>query len=208
MRALNRTFIAIAVSCVAAATAAAQTPPPDGTPAPAPAPAPAPTMGDPATPAPAMPKGARKLVGQRQVIYTSVGVAESPTFTVGTSMPPGVSIAVGLSLNYDGNGQPNPAMPGMRLEDKWAARAFVYGAYYFYNVFPVAMGAEIAFATGLAPTFRDVFTVQPGLVVYYAPFPVPVVIGTALDLQFNIPKTGEMSFRTVMPGLRIIYVLR
>ena len=48
--------------------------------------------------------------------------------------------------------------------------------------------------------------IQPGIGVFYAPFPAPIVLGSALDLAITVPKTGSATVATVTPGLRIIYV--
>ena len=196
----KRITMAIALVSAAAATAAAQEPPPAEPGPPAAPSAPTPSAAAAAMPeTPPAPKAVPKLVGRHTTFYTSVGVEESPTWTLGVSFPPGVSIAAGIQLEYNGNGL------APMSEDKLSFRSFLYGAYYFYNKLPFAMGIEGAVATGLAPTAFDVLTLQPGLVVYYAPFPAPVVIGTALDLQINFPKDLDPVVKTLMPGLRIIY---
>jgi len=123
-------------------------------------------------------------------------------------MPPGISLAVGLNLNYDRNGL---AIPGttMRSTDKFAFSGLLYGSYYFYNKFPVGIAAEAAVVAPLAPSaFEPAVAIRPGMVIYYAPFPVPLVLGAALDLSITLPKgSAKASVSTLTPGLRIIYVL-
>lgn len=181
-----------------AGTAWAQDPP--AAPAPAPAPAAAP---EPAAAPMAMP---RKFTGDQEAFFISGGVSDSTTWTIGTTLPVGVTISVGLNINYDGNGL---AIPGttMRSTDKTAFSGILYGAYYFYNKFPVGIAAEAAVVEPLSPTAGSPATViQPGIGIFYAPFPAPIVLGSGLDLQIVIPKQGSASIQTVTPGLRIVYV--
>lgn len=147
-----------------------------------------------------------KFTGDKQSFYISGTVADSPFWTIGTTFPSGVVVAVGLDLNYDGNGLPIPGST-TRATDKFAFNGILYGAYYFYNKFPVGILAEAALVAPLSPKqFDPFFIVQPGIGFYYAPFPVPLVLGTALDLSITKPKTGSVSVSTVTPGVRIIYV--
>jgi phosphoglycerol transferase MdoB-like AlkP superfamily enzyme len=85
--------------------------------------------------------------------------------------------------------------------------SFADGAYYFVNKFPVGIAVEAAVVEPLSPTAGSPATViQPGIGVYYAPFPAPIVLGSGLDLQIVIPKGGSTTVQTVTPGLRIVYV--
>jgi hypothetical protein len=148
---------------------------------------PAPSGG--AAPAPmAMP---RKFTGDQQAFFIQGGVADSTTWAIGTTLPVGVTIAVGLDINYNGNGLPGPTgTPGV-------------------NKFPVGIVIEAAVVEPLSPTVGSPVTViQPGIGIFYAPFPAPIVLGSALDLQIVIPKAdgAKPIIQTVTPGLRIAYV--
>lgn len=179
-----------------AGTAWAQDPPA----APAPAPAAAP---EPAASPMAMP---RKFTGDQEAFFISGGVADSTTWTIGTTLPVGVTISVGLNINYNGNGLP-VAGSNTPSTDKFAFQGILYGAYYFYNKFPVGIAAEAAIVEPLSPKAGDPFTIiEPGIGIYYAPFPAPIVLGSGLDLMITIPKNGSTVVQTVTPGLRIVYV--
>jgi hypothetical protein len=199
MKRLNRGCTAFVLVSIMAATAYADDPPAT--------PTPASTEAAPAeAPAPAAP-AARKFAGARTSYYVSGSVSDSPFWTVGTTRAPGFSLAVGMSLNYDRNGL---AIPGsaMRSTDKLSVQGLVYGSYYIYNKFPVGIATEVAVITPLSPSaFNPFVAIRPGVVMYYAPFPAPVVIGAGLDLSITIPKgAGKASVQTLTPGLRIIYV--
>lgn len=210
MKRLNRAWIAFVLVSGMAATAQADDP------AATPAPAAAPAAGEASTPEPpaALPPvpppapAPRKFAGARTSYYVSGSVSDSPFWTVGTTRAPGFSIAVGLSFNYDRNGL---AIPGgtMRSTDKLSAQGLIYGSYYIYNKFPVGIAAEVAVISPLAPkAFEPALAIRPGVVIYYAPFPVPIVFGTALDLSITMPKgDAKASVTALTPGLRIIYVL-
>ncbi|HEX8114005.1 MAG TPA: hypothetical protein VF516_40010 [Kofleriaceae bacterium] len=147
----------------------------------------------------------RKFTGDQQAFFIAGGVADSTTWTIGTTLPAGVTISVGLNINYNGNGLPGPT--GMPSSDKFAFSGVLYGAYYIVNKFPVGIAVEAALVEPLSPTAGSPATVvQPGIGIFYAPFPAPIVLGSGLDLQIVIPKNGSTVVQTVTPGLRIVYV--
>lgn len=186
-----------AVLGVTAGTARADDPP---------AAAAAPALAATEPPAAPMAPAERRFTGDKQAYFISGGVADSPFFTIGTTLPTGVTFSVGLSVDYDGNGLPIPGTT-MRASDKLSMTGLIYGAYYLYNKFPVGIAAEAALVAPLAPNaFDPFFIVQPGVAILYAPFPAPIVLGTALDLAITKPKNGSVSVSTVTPGLRIVYV--
>ncbi len=196
MKRVNRGCIAFVLASIMAATAHADDPP--APPAPAPTAPPAPT------PEPAAP---RKLAGAKTTYWISGGVADSTSWTLGTTFPPGVAIAVGLNINYDRNGLAIPGMT-MRSTDKLSLQGLVIGTVYLYNVYPTGIAAELGLITPLAPSaFNPALTIRPGVVWYYAPFSAPLVLGTALDLAITIPKGNtKASVQTVTPGVRLVYI--
>ena len=151
--------------------------------------------------------GERKFTGDKQSFYVAGGVSQSPLLTVGTTLPSGATFAVGMSFEYNGNGLAGPT--GMPSADKFGFQGLLYGGYYFYNKFPIGIAVEAALVAPLAPSgaqFNPI-TIQPGLAIFYAPFPVPLVLGTGLDLQISFFKDPiKPIVSTVMPGLRIVYV--
>ena len=150
----------------------------------------------------------RKFTGDERAFFISGGVSDSTTWSIGATLPAGVMVSVGLDINYDGNGLTNSG--GRPTSDKFAFTGVLYGAYYFYNKFPVGIAAEAALLEPLAPSVGRPATVfQPGVGVFYAPFPAPIVLGTGLDLQIVIPRGGgaKATVQTVTPGLRLFYVL-
>jgi hypothetical protein len=149
----------------------------------------------------------RKFTGDQQAFFISGGVADSTTWYIGTTLPAGVTISIGLDINYNGNGLPGPT--GMPSSDKFAFSGVLYGAYYIVNKFPIGIAIEAAVVEPLSPTAGSPATViQPGIGIFYAPFPAPIVLGSGLDLQIVIPKAdgAKPIVQTVTPGLRIVYV--
>jgi hypothetical protein len=151
--------------------------------------------------------GEHRFTGDKQSFYISGGVADSPFFSIGTTLPNGLTFAVGLDVNYNGNGLPVPGATAPS-SDKFAFTGLLYGAYYFYNKFPVGIAAEAAVIAPLSPQAFQVTTIQPGIGFYYAPFPAPIVLGTGLDVQINIFKDSNIkpTVSTLTPGVRIVYV--
>ena len=158
----------------------------------------------PAAPAPAPAAEPAKFTGSKQGYFISGGVGDNAFWGLGTTLPSGIALSVGLNLEYNGNGLPGPT--GMPTTDKFGFTGLTYGAYYFYNKFPVGLAVEAAVIAPLSPSAFDVTIIQPGLGVFYAPFPVPIALSSGLDLAITIPKNGGTTIRTVTPGLRIIYV--
>jgi hypothetical protein len=161
-----------------------------------------------ASEAPAAPMAMpRKFTGDQQAFFISGGVADSTTWSIGTTLPAGVTISIGLDINYNGNGLPGPT--GAPGSDKFAFSGVLYGAYYIVNKFPIGIAIEAAVVEPLSPTAGSPATViQPGIGIFYAPFPAPIVLGSGLDLQIVIPKAdgAKPIVQTVTPGLRIVYV--
>lgn len=156
----------------------------------------------PAEPAPAA--APAKFTGEKQGYFISGGVGDNAFWGLGTTLPSGLAFSLGVNIDYDGDGLPGP--DGMPSSDKFGFTGLLYGAYYFYNKFPVGLALEAAVIAPLSPSAFDFTIIQPGLGVFYAPFPVPIALSSALDLAITIPKNGSASVRTVTPGLRIIYL--
>lgn len=162
-------------------------------------------------PAPAAPPehammASHKFTGDAVSYYINGTVADSPLLSVGLTLPNGFTFAIGGALDYSSKGL---LVNGTPTADKTSFEGLLYGAYYFYNKFPVGIAAEVALVAPLAPNF-NVFTVQPGLAIYYAPFAAPIVVGAALDFQINAFR-GDLAplgteIKTLTPGLRIVYV--
>ena len=167
-----------------------------------------PAAAEPAAAPAAAPAEPPKFAGGRTVYFLAGSVSDSPFLFVGSTFAPGVTLAVGANFHYDGNGLPGPT--GMPTSDKLEVQGLLYGAYYVYNKFPVGVAVETSVIAPLSPQQFDVLTFRPGVAIYYAPFPVPLVVGTALDVQINVFR-GDLSalkpqVSTLTPGLRLIYV--
>jgi hypothetical protein len=155
--------------------------------------------------APAAAPAERKFTGDKQGFFMSGGVADGAFWALGTTFPNGLAVSAGVDINYDGAGLPIPGST-MRSTDKFSFQALLYGAYYIVNKFPVGIAIEAAVIAPLSPGAFDFTVIQPGIGVFYAPFPVPLVLSSALDLAITIPKDGSATVRTVTPGVRLIYV--
>ncbi len=148
----------------------------------------------------------RKFTPDKPAFFISGGVSDSPFWAVGVTLPAGVTVSVGANLEYNGNGLTGPGAT-TPSSDKLAFSGLLYGAYYIYNKFPVGVVVEASVIEPLSPTAGSPATViQPGLGIYYAPFPAPIVLGSGLNLAITIPKGGSTVVSTVTPGLRIAWI--
>ena len=145
----------------------------------------------------------RKFTGDQQAFFISGGVADSNTWSIGTTLPAGVTLSVGLNITYSSDGLPMQT----DTSKKFAFSGVLYGAYYIVNKFPIGIAIEAALVEPLSPDEGSpARVIQPGIGVFYAPFPAPIVLGSGLDLQIVMPKGGSTTVQTVTPGLRITYV--
>jgi hypothetical protein len=164
--------------------------------------APAGAAAAPEPPAPAE----RKFTPDKPALFISGGVSDSPFWTVGVTFPAGVTVSVGADLVYNGNGLTAPGST-TASSDKLAFSGLLYGAYYIYNKFPIGVVVEASLIEPLAPTAGSpAIAIQPGIGVYYAPFPAPIVFGSGLNLAITNPKGGSTVVSTVTPGLRIAWI--
>ncbi|HET9626777.1 MAG TPA: hypothetical protein VFP84_35685 [Kofleriaceae bacterium] len=165
-----------------------------------------------AAPPAAMPEHAaaasHRFTGDKTSYYVSGNAGDSPFLNVGLTLASGWSFAIGGSLQYNGSGHVGGS-PG--ADDKFAVDGLLYASYYIYNKFPVGVAVEAALISPFNPNTFQQFTVQPGLVLYYAPFPAPLVIGSGLDFQAtffrgDLGTVQKTIINTVTPGVRLIYV--
>src|SRR5512132_3856067 len=54
--------------------------------------------------APAAPPAEHRFTGDKPAYFISGGVADNPYWTLGTTLPQGVTLSVGLSVDYDSDG--------------------------------------------------------------------------------------------------------
>jgi hypothetical protein len=199
MKRLNYLFVAFALVGAMAATAHAQDatpPPPTATPAAA------------EPPAAPMAHQSHPLVAGPISFFTATAIApganaDQATLQFGISGAPGFSVGIGVNFEYISTG-----LSATDTTDKFAFTGTLFGAYYVYNKFPLAMGPEIAFVAPLAPSGASFnpFTIVPGWQFLYAPFNAPVLVGTALDIPITLFKSpGPTVVSSLQPQLRIVY---
>lgn len=194
MKRLAYCLVVLALVGATASAARAQTapPPPDATPA----------AGEP--PAAPMPPSSHPLVGPAIGYFTAaaVGADANPTWQFGISGK-NFSFGIGLNIEYNGNGL-NTSAAGVD-SNKFAFTPSIFGAYYVYNKFPVAIGPELAVVADLAPNSFTTTVIVPGIQFLYAPFNAPVLVGTALDLNIIMIKDAKTIVQTAQPQLRVTY---
>jgi hypothetical protein len=126
-------------------------------------------------------------------IATSFGV-DSPTVVLAGNAG-AVLWGIGASYKHDGNA----------TGDQDTASGVLNLAYMVYNKFPFAMGPEVTFIPELAPKGFSNNAVQAGWGLWYAPFNIPAVVGTAILVQAVFPDGGSAVVTTVTPAVRIVF---
>jgi hypothetical protein len=183
--------LVLALSWLASASAFAQ----DST-----APA-APAASVPAAAAP-MPADRPLYEGTRLGIASSFGADSPQVFLAGStgSVLWGIGVA---NFKYDGNAVASPTNPG---GDKTTADLVVSLAYMVHNQYPFAMGPEVDYIPTLAPKSFDTNVIQAGWALWYAPFHIPAVIGTAALVTIVMPPSpGKAVVTAVTPAVRIVF---
>jgi hypothetical protein len=185
MNAAALVILIVSVSAASSAYAQESTPPPPAAMAPAAAPMPA----------------ARPLFdGTHFGLASSFGVESSTVFlAVNTG---GITWGLGVNYAYDGNAVAGATNPG---GDKTHASGVLSLGYMVHNQFPFAMGPEVNFIPELAPKGFDTNVLQVGWALWYAPFNIPAVIGTAAFVQTVFPAGGKAIVTTVTPAVRMVF---
>lgn len=145
-----------------------------------------------AAPAPAAPA---HLIGGTSPVIVG-GVSDSPFVLGGVALDGGIIVGAGVSFGYD----------GAAANDKTSFSLIVHGAYMLKNIANFAVGPELLVAMPFAPSAASTLTFTPGIALWYAPFSVPILFGSAIDLDITYVKDGgnvKVGLRT--PGLRIGY---
>jgi hypothetical protein len=101
----------------------------------------------------------------------------------------------GLLFAYDGNA----------MMEKTHASAVLTVAYMVHNRFPFAMGPEIDYAPQLAPNAFDNHDLRAGWTLWYAPWTIPCVIGTAVFADFAFASGKSTVVTSVSPAVRIVF---
>jgi len=135
------------------------------------------------------------------------GVSDSPSFVVAATPFDHTFAGIGLSFNYNGAGQPNASHSD--ISDKIASNLLLAAQYMVVDHHPFAMGPEFFISGSLSPDKLFSFLqVQPGWAFWYCPFKAPLAIGSALDIQVQIPtQHGQKPIINLLtPALRIGYI--
>jgi len=135
------------------------------------------------------------------------GVSDSPAIAIGATIFDDLFAGVGLTFSYDGAGQPNSE--GARTSNNTSSGLTVVAQYMVFDHHPFAMGPELFVTGSLAPGKAFAFLqLQPGWSFWYSPFKAPIAIGSALDVQIQVPRSRDQSwvFNLITPGLRFGYI--
>lgn len=156
-----------------------------------PAPTPTPAL----SPAAAQPPGPPEAVfsGTHFGVGSSFGGDSPVAFLAGNTNA--VLWGLGLVFAHDEN----------LMADKTHAAAVLSLGYMVHNKFPFAMGPEIDITPDLAPKAFDGIDVRAGWALWYAPWNIPAVVGTAVFVDLNFPSGGKSVITTLTPAVRVVF---
>ena len=125
------------------------------------------------------------------------GVSDQPYVFGAIALNGGVILGLGVGFAFDGTLATN----------KFSALGILYGSYMFKNAANFAVGPELFVIMPFAPTPASTLTFRPGVALWYAPFSAPVLLGTAIDVDFTYvaANKGALKVGLVTPGVRIAY---
>jgi hypothetical protein len=119
----------------------------------------------------------------------------------------GLTLGGGIQFNYVSQGIPEPsAPPGTPSNVHTSFGLHVYGSYMVHDVLPFATGPEFTWATSVAPDAFQVNVLLPGWAFWYAPFPAPLLVGTAMNANLTFLPGGEYTLGLATPGLRLAWL--
>lgn len=163
-----------------------------------------PASGKPQGPGIMFRQGGIGTMGSFSVDRPSVGIAFIPVDHM--------QIGVNVGLTYDGNNilvDPNSSpysgarMPG----SKWRSDLLIALEYMVHDVYPFAMGPQLAVATNLAPgAVFDHVAIMPAFGFWYAPFNANVGIGSSLGVNIMFGRNSQPVVQLSTPAVRLVYV--
>ena len=110
-------------------------------------------------------------------------------------------LAAGFQVKYDGNGLMNPAT-NVRSSEHVSAGVITSVSYMFYNTYPVAFGPVATYTMTLAPgSVFDTQIVTGGAEFFFAPFPVPMVVGANLLMRMTLVANQKAVVDAFTPAL-------
>ena len=158
----------------------------------------------------AAPQAAPKLITGGKFALIG-GVSTEPLVLFGFTPADDILIGVGGLLSVDFNGFRDPAT-GAVSEDNVSLGVALAAQWMMYNVAPFAFGPELivaAIRTPLDNLTADAFgvlSIQPGLGLWVAPFPAPLLLGAYASAQFNIIFKAKSTIDLLNGGVRLAYV--
>jgi len=121
----------------------------------------------------------------------------------GVIVDPGLILMAGLGLKYDGN--------AAKGADKVGFDFVLHLEYMLVNMARFAMGPEVTYHgfVSQAGSNADAFStnvVVPGWAFWFAPFPVPLALGTAWNLPITFQKGADPVLQTSTWQLRLCFI--
>jgi hypothetical protein len=147
----------------------------------------------PAPAAAAAPPAGPLFAGTHFGIGSSFGADSPVAFLAGNTES--VLWGAGIIFAYDGNA----------MTDKTHANLVLSLAYMVHNQFPFAMGPEIDYIPQIAPSAFDSNSVRAGWALWYAPWNIPAVIGTAAFVNFDFVSGKSAVVTSITPAVRIVF---
>jgi hypothetical protein len=129
---------------------------------------------------------------------------EVPAILLGMNFGPLV-VTGGFNFKYDGNGLVDPATSKHGPDHVSAGLSFG-ASYMVYNTYPMALGPLVQYSMSVAPgSVFDQQTVYGGMEFFFAPFPVPLLLGATLLVRMTFVTEEKPVIDFFTPGLLFAY---
>jgi len=165
---------------------------------------------EPPPPAPAAAAAERPLFGGAHLGVAANFSTTSPNVVL-AGFVDNFLYAAGLGVDFT-NHNAALATPGMSPPSSTSFNLVFSAAYMLHNKFPFAMGPEFDWVPFLSlpgdSTAFKFHVLQLGWAFWYAPFPIPAVVGTGVFLEIDInaiPADTVITITTPTPGVRVVF---
>jgi hypothetical protein len=148
------------------------------------------------------------ILGKQGTLFTGAAVSTTPAALLGYFPVNHLATTIGLGFTYDANGSPTSPLTDVKgaPNNRIGSDLFLDVMYFVHDVAPFAMGPELNVITSLSPNVpATAVVVTPLLALRYAPWKVPIAIGTGLGMSFTYVKGLQPVASLATQGLDLVY---
>lgn len=150
----------------------------------------------------------RAYMGHQGTFFTGASVSSLPAVLFGYFPVDELATTIGLGFTYNGNGSPTSPLTEIKgaPNNRVGSDLFLDAMYFVHDEGPFAMGPELNFISSLSPNYVGTAVVlTPMWALRYAPWKVPIAIGTGLGVSFTFLRGAQPMVALATQGLDLVY---